>query len=281
MNKKIILLLVLFLAPALVTAVPEYTGCVNDYAGIIGEWKPQIEELITSIEKETTAEIAVVTIESLEGRNLEEYSLEIAEKWGIGKKETDNGLLLLIAYKDKKYRLETGYGLEGVLPDAKTGRIGRTILTPYFRKGQYGQGAYEAIKEINGIIQGDSSIIAKYDVQETIVHKLSGFLAMFYVIILMLVLALTENKKHKWKTRTFCDILVIGSGILLGISALVIAIVVSILFWIMAIQILFMHKKGGGIYFGGLGGKSSGGFGGGFGGFGGGSFGGGGSSGGW
>lgn len=284
-NKTILAIAITFLMILpLAIAVPEYKGYVTDNANILGEWAPQIEELIKEIEKNTTAEIAVLTIDSLEDRNLEEYSLEIAQSWGVGKKEKDNGLLILISYKDKKYRFETGYGLEGALPDGKTGRIGRTILTPYFQQGKYGQGVYEAVKEIKGILANDPSIIAKY--QENPADAYLGFAALAYGTILITLLIITESKKkHKWKIRAAVDALIIIGSAFLGIVFFAMAISMSILFWIIALQIFFVHrfkggKQGKNHWWGGFtsGSSSSGSS---FGGFGGGSFGGGGSSGGW
>lgn len=289
MNKPILLFsilsIILFLATPTTLAVPEYKGYVNDYAGILGEWKPQIEELITSIEKETTAEIAIVTIESLADRNLEEYSLEIAETWGIGKEDKDNGLLLLISLKDKKYRFETGYGLEGTLPDAKTGRIGRQVLTPYFQQGRYGQGVYEALKEIKGLLANDPSIVSKYtETPQTRTEQYRGFILLGYAIILFITLVATEHfEKHKWKIRTGTDIAVLASGAIFGILGVLFAVTASIFFWILAAQVALGKRSGGhgGFWWGGFGHGGSSGSSGGFGGFGGGSFGGGGSSGGW
>lgn len=288
MNKRILfsilVLFTLFIPTAF--AVPEYTGYVNDYAGILGEWKPQIEELITSIEKETTAEIAVVTIDSLEDRNLEEYSLEIAQTWGVGKEDKDNGLLLLIAFKNKKYRFETGYGLEGTLPDAKTGRIGRQILTPYFQQGRYGQGVYEAVKEIKGLLANDPSIISKYtEGPQTKTEQYGGFILLAYALILFAILIITEKlQRHKWKIRTGIDIAVLASGAIFGVLGVIFAFTASIFFWMLAMQVALGKRAGkgtGGFWWGGGLGGSTGGSSGSFGGFGGGSFGGGGSSGGW
>ncbi len=291
MNKLSILfsltLFAVLLIPT-VLAVPEYTGYVNDYAGILGEWRPQIEELITSIEKETTAEIAVVTIDSLEGRNLEEYSLEIAQTWGVGNEDKDNGLLLLISLKDKAYRFETGYGLEGTLPDARTGRIGRQVLTPYFQQGRYGQGVYEAIKEIKGLLANDPTIVSKYTERpQTKTEQYGGFILLGYALILLATLITTEKlQRHKWKIRTGVDIAILASGAIFGILGVVFAFTASIFFWMLAMQIALGKRAGkgghGGFWWGGFSGGSSGSSGGfSSGSFGGGSFGGGGSSGGW
>jgi uncharacterized protein len=279
--KKLIILLLVFLILPTVLAIPDHKGYVTDDANILGDWAGKIEQLCDEIEKNTTAEVAVLTIESLDGEVLEDYALEVARGWGIGKEEKDNGLLLLISYNDKKYRFETGYGLEGILPDARTGRIGRQVLTPYFKQDKFGEGIYEALKDINGLLKQDPSIVAKYETADVTNYK--GLIALAYGIILLILLLSTEKRKHKWKIRTLGDALIIGVSIYLGLAFFAIAFSMSIMFWIMAAQIAQLAKGGrgpGGIWMGGFG-KGSGGFSGGFGGFGGGSFGGGGSSGGW
>jgi uncharacterized protein len=283
MKKLTILLIFLLIIPAALAEIPAYKGYVTDNANVLGEWAPQIEQLITEIEKNTTAEIAVLTINSLEGEILEEYSLDIAREWGIGKKDKDNGLLLLIAIEDKKYRFETGYGLEGPLPDGRTGRMGRQILKPHFKEGKYGEGVYKTILDIKGILANDPGIISKYESADNFASNFPGLIVLAYAAIFLVLLLATEKRKHKWKIRTGGDILIIAGSIFLGISFLVIAFVMSIMFWILAAQISHLKKggKGGGaIIWGGFG-RGSGGLGGGFGGFGGGGFGGGGSSGGW
>jgi len=284
MKKPWILLILILSLPAVLAQIPAYKGYVTDNANILGEYGPQIEKLCEEIEKNTTAEVAILTIESLEERPVEEYALEVARNWGIGKEQKDNGLLLLISVKDRKYRFETGYGLEGVLPDAKTGRIGRYILTPAFRQEEYGKGLHEAITEIKGILQEDPNIIAKY--KPTTMSTFGGLIVFGYLILLLVILIATEKlKKHKWKTRAGADAAIIIGSIFLGLTFFIISLVMSIMFWILAAQISWMakHGKSGGprIIWGGFG-RSSGGLGrGGFGGFGGGGFGGGGSSGGW
>ena len=98
---------------------------------------------LIELEQKTTAQVVVLTILSLEGKSLEEFSLSVAhDAWKIGQRGKDNGVLIVIALQDKKYRIETGYGLEGILPDSFIGSIGRTYLVPYFQKGDYSTGIY-------------------------------------------------------------------------------------------------------------------------------------------
>lgn len=118
---------------------------VTDLAGIVDNTaENQLNRYLKELEQKTTAQIAVLTINSLEGASLEDFSLTVAhDKWKLGQKGKDNGVLLLIAFKDRKYRIEVGYGLEGVLPDSLVGSIGRQLLVPHFKKGQFSKGIFE------------------------------------------------------------------------------------------------------------------------------------------
>jgi uncharacterized protein len=143
---------------------PSPTGYVNDFANILSPGDiARLNNEITAIEKNTTVEIAIVTVDSLQGVSVEEYAVKLFEKWGIGKKEKDNGLLILISKNDREYRIETGYGLEGTINAARAGRIGRDILEPNFKNGEYGKGLYEAVLEIKGLVENDPGVVAKYE----------------------------------------------------------------------------------------------------------------------
>jgi uncharacterized protein len=120
----------------------------------------QISALCAEIEQNTTSQIAVVMINSTEGISIEEYAGELFERWGIGQKDVDNGLLILVAVQDRTYRIEVGYGLEGVLNDAKVGRLGREFFVTNFQAGEYGKGIYEAVSVIGAELQGEPTIIS-------------------------------------------------------------------------------------------------------------------------
>ena len=119
---------------------------VVDLAGIIDESvQTKLNGLLRELEQKTTVQMAILTVKSLQGKSLEEFSLGIAhDKWRLGQKGKDNGILLVIALDDRKYRIEVGYGLEGILPDSLVGSIGRQYLVPNFRKGDYSIGIYAA-----------------------------------------------------------------------------------------------------------------------------------------
>ena len=133
---------------------------VVDLAGIIdNSVKTKINRYLRELEQKTTAQVAILTIKSLEGQSLEDFSITIAhDKWKLGQKGKDNGVLVLVAKDDRKYRIEVGYGLEGILPDSLVGSIGRQYLVPYFRKGDYSTGIYAACLVIANEIANDAGV---------------------------------------------------------------------------------------------------------------------------
>lgn len=141
-------------APAIPPKPAAGTGVyVQDYAGIIRDSDERLmQQLGQELDSKTSAQVAVLTIPSLEGESLEDYSLEVLRTWGIGQKGKDNGVLILIAAKDRKSRIEVGYGLEGVLPDGLTGRIQDRYMLPYFRKGDYSKGILQGYAATAGTI---------------------------------------------------------------------------------------------------------------------------------
>ncbi len=137
--------------------VPELWGLhVHDEAKVLSQAiVDQLEKSLKIYEDSTSNQIAILIIPTLDGEPLEEYSLRVAEKWKLGKKEKDNGVLLLIAVDDHKMRIETGYGLEGALTDALCNRIIRNELAPHFRKDDYDAGVTSGIDAIIKGIGGE------------------------------------------------------------------------------------------------------------------------------
>ena len=115
-QRKIVLVLLLLSCAVLVSAlsVPSMNGPVNDKAGILrSSEETELAAFLNSVNNQTSVQIAVLTIPSLEGESLEDYSIRVVDSWKLGQKDTDNGVLLLIALEDRKIRIEVGYGLEG------------------------------------------------------------------------------------------------------------------------------------------------------------------------
>lgn len=134
--------LLLSIVPVFAQQVGNPSRYVNDFASVIDPAaKDQLEAALSQFEQETSVEIAVVTIPNFEGTTIEDYAVQIFEEWGIGKKDIDNGLLLLIARDERRVRLEVGYGMEPYITDGKAGRIlDDNVVTP-LRAGNYTQAA--------------------------------------------------------------------------------------------------------------------------------------------
>jgi uncharacterized protein len=129
--------------------LPQPTGYVNDYAGVIDRaTKEQLETTLTNLDHQQKIQFAVVTVDSTNGQEIYDYSLAVARGWGIGSKDTQKpSLLLLVAIKDRKYFTQVSRHLEGDLPDGLVGQIQREHLVPAFRAGEYGRGLSETIDE--------------------------------------------------------------------------------------------------------------------------------------
>ncbi|MDD5602455.1 MAG: TPM domain-containing protein [Eubacteriales bacterium] len=126
---------------------------VNDFADVIDEAAERYIMLeAEKLEEATTAQVVVVTLDSLDGEALEEYSTELFRKWGIGSSKDNNGVLILLDKGGRQSRIEVGYGLEGALPDGRTGRIQDESMIPFFRNGDYSGGILEGFKSIIPIV---------------------------------------------------------------------------------------------------------------------------------
>ena len=133
---------------------------VIDLAGIVdGSTESRLNGYLKELEQKTTAQFIILTIKSLEGESIEDFAIKIAhDKWKLGQKGKDNGLLLLVAVNDHKYRIEVGYGLEGVLPDSMVGGIGRSLMVPFFKKGDYSNGIFSAALVMANAIAADAGV---------------------------------------------------------------------------------------------------------------------------
>ena len=121
--------------------VPRLQGYVNDYAGMISPpAKLKIEEGLRAFEQSDSTEIVILTVPSLEGENIEEFSIRVAEVWKIGQQQRDNGILLIVSKQERKIRIEVGRGLEGKLTDLMAGRIIDQVIKPRFKQGDFDGG---------------------------------------------------------------------------------------------------------------------------------------------
>jgi uncharacterized protein len=153
--------LVLALPVYLLAAFPTPAGYVNDGARVLdAKARAELGALLRDVEQQTTAEIALVTVPSLDGMTVEEYANRLFAAWGIGKKGHDNGVLFLVAPADRKVRIEVGYGLEPVLPDGLAGEIIRTNVLPRFKEGDFARGIRDGLTRIATIVRANHTLTA-------------------------------------------------------------------------------------------------------------------------
>lgn len=279
-------LLVAFIVPVFAFELPaKPIGYVSDFAGILSEQtKTDLETKLSAIDPQVT-EVAVVTVKTLEGRSIEEFANTLFRYWGIGQKDTNNGVLFLIAPTERTMRIEVGYGMEGTLTDVQTFRIQEDIVKPYFKIGDYDTGIVNGTDAIISIIDGTDrapkSTQTSFDQLSRYMNTGSITLLIFVAIMTLRLIGILAPTKSWWLGGLMFGIF--GSIFVVYVSTF--SMIVSVLIVIGSIFIGFLFDfivsrffANSGNKFGGIFGGGRGGGGGGFGGFGGGSSGGGGSS---
>lgn len=190
--KKTVLLYFLFL-PVLSLAqpaIPELWGTrVHDEAKLLSAaYVSRLEAALKQYEDSTSNQIAVLIIPSLDGYPVEEYTLKVAEQWKLGQEKNDNGVLLFISVNDRKVRIEVGYGLEGVLPDAICNQIIRNEMAPYFRQDNYEGGVTASIQAIIQAIGGEY-VAETHTVSR---KKNRGFSLLTTIVILVIIIIISR-----------------------------------------------------------------------------------------
>lgn len=297
-HSRSILLSFLFLAalaffrpgPGRALDVPPLAAHVNDYASVMSkQGAEELEADLVRFEKSDSTQIVILTIPSLEGEDLETFSIKVAESWKIGQKGLDNGVILLVARNERRVRIEVGRGLEGKLTDLMSGRIIRERIAPRFRIGDFDGGLMEGAQAIMEVVRGEYK--AAYAEPVRVRRGAPPILTLLIFLFLVLVFTGAISKVFGAVTGAIglplaakLAFSAISLPVLGGLAAagIVLGLVLSALFSGGGP----LGRGGGGIWFGGFGGpffgggSSSGGDGGGFFG-GGGDFGGGGASGDW
>ncbi|MFH1480719.1 MAG: TPM domain-containing protein [Pseudomonadota bacterium] len=139
--------------------VPPLKGRVNDYASMLSEaTERQIEKSLAAFEEAESTQIVVLTVSSLKGEPIEEFSIRVGEAWKIGQKGLDNGAILVISQGDRKLRIEVGYGLEGRLTDMEAGQIIRNIIVPQFKAGRFDQGVMDGVGAMIEAVRGEFTV---------------------------------------------------------------------------------------------------------------------------
>jgi uncharacterized protein len=229
------------------------TDCVNDFAGVLSPpTVTQLKEMCHQVLEKAQASVVVVTVKSTDGEDIFNYSVDLYQKWGIGQKGKDRGVLILLAVQDRKYYINVGYGLEGILPDGKVGGFGREAV-PYLKRGDYDGAVSLLTSRIVDVIAKDAGV----EITTSQPRRIEPL----------------ESRPQPRQVE-------LSPGKILAIIALIVFVLAvpplrRLLFY------MFLFGGSGGYGGGGDGGGGFGGGGGGFGGFGGGSTGGGGAGGSW
>jgi len=229
--------------------IPPPRGLINDFADIIPPaYEEQMNSLAHEVLEKADATLTVVTIKDIGGANIDEFTNRLYEMWGVGKKGEDRGVMILVVLKERRIRIEVGYGLEGVIPDGLAGQIRDQAIVPYLKKDEFGLGLSNGLSALAGIIAKDRGIelAGKPATTQEVTSKESRRVYGIFPFLFLLFVFFFLFRSGRLGIGTFLLLMLLGGG------------------------------RGG--FRGGAGGFS-GGFGGGFGGFGGGMSGGGGASG--
>jgi uncharacterized membrane protein YgcG len=133
--------------------LPQPQGHISDFAQVLdATTQAQLDALVAEVKQQTTAEIAVVVVKTTAPLTPKQYATELFNRWGVGKQGTDNGVLMLLAVADRRIEIETGYGIEGTLPDGKVGEIIRTAMLPHFKRQAWGEGLIAGTQQIARIL---------------------------------------------------------------------------------------------------------------------------------
>jgi uncharacterized protein len=199
----LLLVLLGLAAPAAWCAeVPALRGRINDYAQLLSRnAAQQLETKLAQFEKETGHQIALLTIPSLGGEDIEGFSIRVAESWKIGQKGFDNGVIFVVAPQDRQLRLEVGYGLEGVLPDAIASRIIREIVVPRFRENDYEGGIARGLDAVMQVIRGEPlAESARRRAPES--SPLAGLaLPLLFFLVILAGSISNRGRRGSWMTR--------------------------------------------------------------------------------
>jgi len=234
---------------------------VNDYTGLLTEQQQiALENKLLAFNNETSTQIAVVTYDDLQGYDINDYAQRLGEEWGIGQAEHDNGLIILVSPESRLVSIQTGYGIEGAVPDAIAKRLIENVILPAFREGNYYAGIDSAANVIMSLTRNEYT--ADEYMQTGNGEEGGGSAAVIIMILMFLIFSGIFRGKRRFYSPTR-----------------------ALPWWLLLSGLGSSAGKGWGSFSTGQGGFGGGGFrgggGGGFGGFGGGSFGGGGASGGW
>jgi len=193
---------------------PAPRGLINDFAHII---PPAYEERMNSLAREVLekadATLTVVTFKDIGGTNIDEFTNRLYERWGVGKKGEDRGAMILVALKERRIRIEIGYGLEGIIPDGLAGQIRDQVIVPYLKRDEFGPGLFNGLSALAGIIAKDRGLelAGKPAVPQSSTSKRSRTYGLFPLLLLLFVFFLL-SRSGRLGIGTFLLLMLLGGG---------------------------------------------------------------------
>lgn len=180
---------------------PRPQGAVNDYAGVISqEHAKRMENLSREVLEKTGTSIVVAVVQTIGENEINGYANDLYRAWGIGKKGKDKGVLILLAMKEKRIRIETGYGVEGILPDGLTGEILDKNIVPFLKNGDYGRGLFNGMIAIASVVAKDAGVTlsgsptAEVPRAKRTKKSISPYMVVLIIIVAIILMATPQGR---------------------------------------------------------------------------------------
>jgi uncharacterized protein len=207
----------LWAARVLAIEVPPLEGRVNDRASVLSDAaRLELTRKLQVSEAKTGHQVAVLTIPTLGGDPIEDYGMRVVETWKLGREKSDDGVLILVVPNDHKMRIEVGYGLEGVLPDAAAGRITRELMAPKFRQGDWAGGITAGVDAVLGAVGGDAKAAPRSRPHGSAVggvfRALGGLLMFGIFFVLIIVISIVNRFSGRGRGTVYYGGFGVGGG---------------------------------------------------------------------
>ncbi|HPJ67061.1 MAG TPA: TPM domain-containing protein [Desulfobacteraceae bacterium] len=191
--------------------IPEPKGMVNDFAGVISpEFEQKLSLVSNQILQKSGVPVVVVTMPDIGGEEYNQYANRLYSAWGIGKKGEDKGVLIFVTIKERKLRIETGYGVEGILPDGIVGEIRDRYMLPYLKENRFGEGLLYGVLAVAQVIAKDAGIDLTEQIPKKSVKKKSSFSIFPILFIIFIIMMVSKRRGGSW--LLFLPLLLGGGG---------------------------------------------------------------------
>jgi uncharacterized protein len=192
--------------------IPKPSGLVNDFARVLSpSYKQKISRLVDELLQKTGTTVVVVTMPDLGGAEYNDYANRLYSEWGIGKKREDKGVLIFVTVKERKMRIETGYGVEGIIPDGLAGEIRDRYMIPYLKKNNFDEGLLNGTLAISQIIAKDAGVtLTGESTPRAPQGKNQGLFSLPLIIFIFLFLFVLSRRRRG--SGLFWGSMILGGG---------------------------------------------------------------------